>query len=35
VLAKPAIDLAFLPDLFHRPGALGELGHDLIRRLTP
>ncbi|ALN74308.1 MULTISPECIES: CopD family protein [unclassified Aureimonas] len=35
VLAKPAIDLALLPEMLHRPGALGELGHHVIRRLTP
>ncbi|WP_019998298.1 CopD family protein [Aureimonas ureilytica] len=35
VLAKPAVDLALVPDLFQRPGALGEFGRDLIRRLTP
>ncbi len=35
VLAKPAVDLALVPDAFHRPGALGEIGRDVIRRLTP
>ena len=35
VLAKPDIPLAFLPQAFFEPGALGRIGAGLIDRLTP
>ncbi len=35
VLAKPAIELDFVPAVLHEPGGLGRIGGDLIDRLTP
>ncbi|WP_279483465.1 CopD family protein [Aureimonas sp. SK2] len=35
VLAKPDLDLDWLPDFAFEPGGLGRVGDDVIRRLTP